>query len=444
MTKYSNKLAPTVVDEKIKAAMDMWEGATNLRFIKKYSGKADIEIKFVKGVHGDDPMDPFDGKGKTLAHAYFPVTGGRRDIEGDIHMDDDEHWTINSYSGTNLLYTLVHELGHSLGLRHSKDHDSIMAPFLPVFNPNLKLQKDDIAGIRYLYGKKKTSTTRKDITYWEFPATSTTTSTTTTSTTTTSSTTTISTTMPSTNLETLLCSDPTFDVMFRGQDGLPLVFKGSLYWKLVKDSKKMTIAPEYPKKIKDNWKGLPDNLDAGFTWGQSTLFFKKNLYWIFYQSYPLPNYPQLIRNTFRGIPDDIDAAFVWGDNNKIYFFKGSQFWVFDILHIPPVRTDLYPRDISTLGIPEDIDSAFWHSKGKIFFFKGGSYWRITGRKFVVDEAKFPQETTVRDNGMGKLVQKSESYPRKTTKWWFGCESTDDGMGRLISKSLCVDNGTLCW
>ena len=89
--KYSNKLAPKVVDDQVKAAMDMWEGATNLKFIKKDSGKADIEIKFVYGVHGDDPRDPFDGRGETLAHAYFPITGGRRDIDGDIHMDDDEN-----------------------------------------------------------------------------------------------------------------------------------------------------------------------------------------------------------------------------------------------------------------------------------------------------------------------------------------------------------------
>ena len=48
-----------------------------------------IEIKFVTYEHGDG--DPFDGPGGTLAHAYFPAYGG------DMHVDNSEYWTINSF-----------------------------------------------------------------------------------------------------------------------------------------------------------------------------------------------------------------------------------------------------------------------------------------------------------------------------------------------------------
>ena len=92
--------------------------------------------------------DPFDGAGGTLAHAYFPQYGG------DAHFDDQELWTIGTYTGTNLLQTAAHEFGHSLGLSHSDVRSALMAPFYRGFEPNLKLHKDDITAIQALYGKK--------------------------------------------------------------------------------------------------------------------------------------------------------------------------------------------------------------------------------------------------------------------------------------------------
>ena len=95
----------------MKQAFGMWEAATDLTFSLKKSGSVHIEIRFERYEHGDG--DAFDGPGGTLAHAYFPQYGG------DVHVDDTEFWTIDSFKGTNILQTMVHEIGHSLGLSHS-------------------------------------------------------------------------------------------------------------------------------------------------------------------------------------------------------------------------------------------------------------------------------------------------------------------------------------
>lgn len=64
---------------------------------QRTTSKADIEIEFAKGAHGDG--DPFDGKGSTLAHAFFPQFGG------NAHFDEDEDWQTDSTAGgNNLVY----------------------------------------------------------------------------------------------------------------------------------------------------------------------------------------------------------------------------------------------------------------------------------------------------------------------------------------------------
>ena len=109
------------VDSSVRAAFAMWTGITDFSFTHKRSGSVHLEIRFVRwlqnetnnGVdafyqklmlcclhenirqeHGDG--DSFDGIGGALAHSFAPQYGG------DIHIDEDEPWTVDSPRGTNL------------------------------------------------------------------------------------------------------------------------------------------------------------------------------------------------------------------------------------------------------------------------------------------------------------------------------------------------------
>lgn len=129
--------------------------------------------------HGD--LYPFDGPRGTLAHAFGPGLG----VGGDTHFDDAEHWTagekgvepnhvhsnhiycavkqdgkINmrmcflcSVSGFSLFVVAAHEFGHALGLKHSRNPESLMYPTYKASRSANLLSREDVANIRGLYSK---------------------------------------------------------------------------------------------------------------------------------------------------------------------------------------------------------------------------------------------------------------------------------------------------
>ena len=130
--------------------------------------------------------------------------------------------------------------------------------------------------------------------------------------------------------------------------------------KLTKDS----VEQGYPRKISNDWSGLPNNIDAAFTWthNKKTYFFKGNQYWKFDNMQPVDGYPKDISVGFPGIPNNVDAAVVWGFNGYIYFFKDDHYWRFDPTGKPAVavKSD-YPYTKG--GVPNNIDGAVQWSDG---------------------------------------------------------------------------------
>lgn len=96
--------------------------------------------------------------------------------------------------------------------------------------------------------------------------------------------------------------------------------KGAYYWVAVNDK----LEPGYPKLAKETWNGLPNKIDAAFSYkNDEVLFFSGPAYWKYTTTKLEPGYPRLISDGFPGIPDNIQAASVWGKNGLIYFFKGT-------------------------------------------------------------------------------------------------------------------------
>ena len=352
------------IEDTATKAFQLWAKASGLEFIHEGDKaiSADIEIRFETNEHGDG--DPFDGYGGTLAHAYFPRFGG------DIHLDDDEEWTIKSAEGTNMLQTLTHEIGHSLGLSHSDNPNSVMAPFYQRYEPNLSLKEDDVRGIQSLYGPSDPKVTPNP-------------------------------SQPVSNGNELCAENTSIDAIFRTGDNMTYVFRGDKYWRLTSDA----VAPGYPRQVSSGWGGrLPDNIDAAMTWERKgiTYIFKGDQYWKYRNMDPLKGYPKFISEGFPGIPDGVDAAFVWSGNDKIYFTKGSKYWKFDPERVPHVNKRQYPKPISKWGLPGGIDGAFqWHNR-RTYFFKSGKYWRFDDRTVTVAKSAL-------------------AYPRDAGQWWFGCK-----------------------
>uniref|UniRef100_A0A674EKN7 Matrix metallopeptidase 20b (enamelysin) n=1 Tax=Salmo trutta TaxID=8032 RepID=A0A674EKN7_SALTR len=119
--RYTSDLPHSTVDSLIESALSVWARASTLTFVRSRTQRADIMVEFATFEHGD--AYPFDGAKGTLAHAFGPGEG----IGGDAHFDDDETWTAGS-KGFNLYLVAAHEFGHSLGLRHSQNPESLMYP----------------------------------------------------------------------------------------------------------------------------------------------------------------------------------------------------------------------------------------------------------------------------------------------------------------------------
>ncbi|XP_070980540.1 matrix metallopeptidase-21 [Oncorhynchus clarkii lewisi] len=348
---YSSQL--TIQDQRhiISLAFRMWSEVSPLEFVEDTSSPlADVDIKlgFGTGRHLGCNQK-FDGTGREFAHAWFL---------GDIHFDDDEHFTApTTGSGISLLKVAVHEIGHVLGLPHIYRTGSIMQPSYLPQESGFEINWMDRKSIQHLYGG---------------------------------------------------CTGQ-FNTVFdwirkeRTQYG-EVVIRFNTYfmrdgWYWLYENRTNRTRYGDPVALQVGWHGIPPGgVDACVhVWNRNTdavYFFKGTQYWrydddndqVFTVDPEGHLYPRLISEGFPGVPSPIDTAFYDRRDYHIYFFKGTYVYVFDVTAnrvspgFPRKITAVFPAVVSGDHPGGSIDAAYFsYTHNAVFLFKDTQFWKVVGR-----------------------------------------------------------------
>nr|XP_029135327.1 matrix metalloproteinase-21 [Labrus bergylta] len=349
---YSSQLSIEDQRHIFRLAFRMWSEVSPLDFVEDTRSpleEVDIRLGFGTGRHlGCNQR--FDGTGQEFAHAWFL---------GDIHFDDDEHFTgPDAGSGISLLKVAVHEIGHVLGLPHIYRPGSIMQPSYLPQESGFEVDWMDRKAIQHLYGgcKGRFNTVfdwiRKEKT-------------------------------------------PYGDVVIRFNT---YFMRGGWYW-LYENRNNRTRFGD-PVALQIGWRGIPmDGVDACVhVWSRkrdAVYFFKGTQFWrydnendqAFKQDPEGHRYPRLISEGFPGVLSPVDTAFYDRRDSHIYFFKNTLVYAFDVAAnslargFPRNIRDVFPAVESGDHPDGNIDAAYFsYTHNAIFLLKGTRFWQVVGSR----------------------------------------------------------------
>ena len=124
----------------IEGACDKWANAIDKPFVRVDSfNQANIVFEFAF----------MDGIGGQLGEAEYPPYSKIRNWNRSILIDA---YDVHRDSEMDAVKIVAHEVGHGIGLKHSKIRQSLLYEF---FYPDQDIQLDDQFGARIQYGNKK-------------------------------------------------------------------------------------------------------------------------------------------------------------------------------------------------------------------------------------------------------------------------------------------------
>jgi Matrixin/Abnormal spindle-like microcephaly-assoc'd, ASPM-SPD-2-Hydin/Repeat of unknown function (DUF5648) len=147
--------------DRIQGAMSKWTAVCNVQFV--YDGSTTAGASLATGARDGNNVVTWSAlSGNTTGITYVGASG----FTGQTFTLDEADMAINYQFNPALDSTLLHEVGHMLGLKHSNQENAVMSGPNTAPDPSTTytalstLQADDIAGCQALYGASPTSTAR--------------------------------------------------------------------------------------------------------------------------------------------------------------------------------------------------------------------------------------------------------------------------------------------